>query len=115
MEGLGSLSPNLQDGTVYAAFKEQIYAIYHDNLYVRLHILNETTLCWELFLQQELQMKTGYLGTCTSFDEMAIILESCSDNLDHIYKFDPESKTFTFFKTTYVKDTYLFVPDHIYQ
>ena len=107
---------NLEEGAVYTAFKERIYAVTHKDQFIRLYILDEKELRWELYMQQEVELELESVATFTTFgDEMAIIFESSSDNLDHIYKFNPELKTLTFFKTTRNMDAYLFIPEHIYR
>ena len=106
-------SPALEKEAVYTVFKERIYAFTHKDLSIRLYILNEGELCWELYIQQEIEFEVQSVTPCGTFsDEMVIIFETSSYDFDHIYKFNPELKTLTFFKTTCSMDAYLFIPEH---
>ena len=114
VENLSLLNTGFEDDTLYTTFNMDIFAATHDGSNFRLYLLKEAELCWELYLEQELQLKTRILKSCYSSTELAIILESSGDRLDHIYKFNPDSKALAFFKTTGAMGKYLFLPEHIH-
>ena len=114
VENLSSLNTGFEDDTLYTAFDIHIFAVTHDGSNVRMYILKETALCWELYLEQEMQLKIGSVESCQSSTELVIILESSDDRMDHIYKLNTDSKTLAFFKTTCVMGKYLFLPEHIH-
>ena len=113
-ETLRSLNAPIGIEASYAAFDGQIFALGHHASNLKIFTLNEITFCWELCLQKVLPIEIHCLASCSSNTEMAIILESVDDCMDHIYKLNHQLKTLTFFKTTHAMSTYLYIPKHIY-
>ena len=48
----------MEEGTIYAAFGGQVFALHHDDSNFRIHVLNNTRSSWDLYLEQELIMLT---------------------------------------------------------
>ena len=113
-ENVKKFDATMEEGTIYAAFDGQIFALAHDGLTLKLHTLNKKTLSWKLYLQHEVRMECECIITCNSSTEMAIILESANDDVDHIYKLNVQTKTLALFKTTHEMCNYLYVPSYFH-
>ena len=105
---LNSIDGELNHLTV---FNGDVYCVTHDNTVFRLYLLDRSAFHWHLHLEEEMKMNVTAIKSCSSSSELAIIFEN---DLDHIYKLDPELKTLTFYKSVDKLGSYLFVPDHIY-
>ena len=108
-----SFDAAMEEGTIYATFDQQIFALAHDGLNLKIHSLNEKTSSWELYLQHEIHMESQCLIKRNSSSDMAIILES-KDGRDHIYKLNTKTKKLTFFKTCHKMYDYIYVPAYFH-
>ena len=98
----------------FTVFKGCIYAIECNDTKLKLYTLNEDTLCWDIYLESEMNRSFQWPMSCSSSTELVIILqEKNRSETDHIYKLNPESKDLTLLKTVDPIGVYLFVPNHI--